>query len=605
MIAFETDRDGNWEVYRTKYDGSGAVNLTNNPGMDFNPTFSPDGNQIAFVSTRENGDEPGKFIYVMNSDGSNVRQLTHEDDCESPDWSHDGKMITYSDKGDIYVIKADGSEDSIRLTESDNDDTTPSWSPDGTKIAWLFGNQWGQNAYVMDADGSNIIQVGNNNRSFHVEWTPDGRLFTSWSWDGQEEICQNCIVNIDGTNIINAGGKGEIVNYFAIWTTTGKRIELMETNLLSGNDDIFVIGGDLPDTLDMGIGSINVSNHPANDRSPDAPVNCGGGWVVDTEALGGNVHQTEPSAQLTETPILSIGYAGNDPDQWQRKANFQKACEELGIQCEYGGISELVTKKVSAVVLNSSPEDIKNDGSVISEATAIGIPVFVLDTEIDIDGAYTIMADQGDMLRVTLDELFRESGGAGEFAYFDFSPSQMDAKNIKAILEKEYPKIKVVTTDTEQYNFKEDENIFNDLIMDYPALNAVWTNDGYTNAIFGIVNNISDPNKYPMLKCGAFKDGFYIWKDRLVDYPDFECISISNPPGIAYDAVYTAFFMINGETIDGSSLGGEFGNAFLVDFPVITNDNILEELEKIQFEKGDHVVDMLMTPDEIKEKWFK
>jgi len=141
--------------------------------------------------------------------------------------------------------------------------------------------------------------------------------------------------------------------------------------------------------------------------------------------------------------------------------------------------------------------------------------------------------------------------------------------------------------------------------MDYPALNAVWTNDGYTNAIFGIVNNISDPNKYPMLKCGAFKDGFYIWKDRLVDYPDFECISISNPPGIAYDAVYTAFFMINGETIDGSSLGGEFGNAFLVDFPVITNDNILEELEKIQFEKGDHVVDMLMTPDEIKEKWFK
>ena len=604
-VAFETDRDGNWEVYKTNLDGTGMVNLSNNPGMDFSPAFSPDGDQIAFVSDRDNGDESGKFIYVMNADGSGVRQLTHEVDCEAPDWSHDGTMITYTDKGDVYIIKTDGSGDSIRLTESDDNDMTPSWSPDGTKIAWLVKNEWGQNAYVMDADGNNIIQVGNNNRSFHVEWTPDGRLFTSWSWDGQEEICQNCIVNIDGTNIINAGGKGEIVNYFAIWTATGKRVELIETNMLSGNDDIFLIGGDLPDTLDMEMGSINLSNHPANDRSPDAPVNCGNGWVVDTEALGINTQPTEATSQPTETPILSIGYAGDDPDQWQRKANFQKACEELGIRCEYGGIAELVSKKVSAIVLNSSPEKIKEAASAINDAVSEGIPVFVLDAEIDMDDVYTIMADHGDMIRTTLDELFKETGGAGEFAYFDFSPSQADAQNIKAILDKEYPKIKVVTTDTQKYNFKEDENIFNDLIVNYPALKAVWTNDGYSNAIFGIVNNISDPAKYPMLKCGDFKDGFYIWKDRLVDYPKFECVSVSNPPGIAYDAVFAAYYLVNGEMIDGSALGGEFGNAFLVDFPVITNDNVNEELEKIQYEASDHVVDRLMTADEIMDKWFK
>lgn len=163
----------------------------------------------------------------------------------------------------------------------------------------------------------------------------------------------------------------------------------------------------------------------------------------------------------------------------------------------------------------------------------------------------------------------------------------------------------MVTTDTQKYNFKEDENIFNDLIVNYPALKAVWTNDGYSNAIFGIVNNISDPAKYPMLKCGDFKDGFYIWKDRLVDYPEFECVSVSNPPGIAYDAVFAAYYLVNGEMIDGSALGGEFGNAFLVDFPVITNDNVNEELEKIQYEASDHVVDRLMTADEIMDKWFK
>jgi hypothetical protein len=108
-----------------------------------------------------------------------------------------------------------------------------------------------------------------------------------------------------------------------------------------------------------------------------------------------------------------------------------------------------------------------------------------------------------------------------------------------------------------------------------------------------------------MLKCGDFKDGFYIWKDRLVDYPEFACVSVSNPPGITYDAVYAAYLLVSGETIDQSALSGEFGNAFWVDFPIITNENVHQELEKIQYEASDHVVDRLMTPDEIMDKWFK
>jgi hypothetical protein len=605
-IAFDTDRDGNWEIYKTNPDGSETVNLSNNPGDDHAPVYSPNGDQIAFVSNRDNGQEKGKFIYVMNADGSNVHQLTHEENCEDPDWSHDGKMITYSNNGDIYVINADGSGTSTNITkDSPVEDMQPSWSPDGTKIAWLIKNQWGSNAYVMDADGSNVIQVGFNNRSFGVQWIPDGRLFTGWIWESKDEICQNCISNIDGTGVINAGGKGEIVNYLPFWTASGTRAELVGADLITGNNDIFVIGGDLPDTLDMGIGSINISNNPANDRNPDAPINCGGGWVIDTEAIEANAQPAEASAQPIDMPTITIGYAGDDPAQWQRKNDFDKACGELGIQCVYGEIPELLNQKVSAIVLNSSPERIKDADSAISEATKKGIPVFVLDAEIELDGVYTIMADQGDMMRATLDELFKESGGAGELAYFDFSPTQRDAETLKGILEKEYPKIKVVTTDTKKFNFKTDKMYMNELLGAYPNLKAIWTNDGYDNAIFGIVEQYSDPAKYPKLKCGDYKDGFYIWKDRLVEHPEFECVSVSNPPGIAYDAVYAAHYLVSGETIDESALGGEFGNVFLVDFPIITNDNVAEELEKIQYEKSDHVVDRLMTADEIKDKWFK
>ncbi len=612
-VVFETDRDGNWEIYKVNVDGSGMVNLTNHPSVDFAPAYSPNGDQIAFVSTRNSGQEKGNFIYVMNADGSNVRQLTHEDNCEDPDWSHDGQMITYSNNGDIYVIKADGSGKSVNLTkESPEDDKAPTWSPDGTKIAWLIKNQWGSNAYVMNADGSNIIQIGFNNRSFGVQWVPDGRLFTGWIWESKDEFCQNCISNIDGTGIINAGGKGEIVNYLAIWTATGKRVELFAVDIISGNEDIFVVGGDLPDTLDMGVGSINLSNNPAHDRSPDAPINCGGGWVVDTEALGGSAQPStqaaqplESTVQPTEPAIITLGYAGDDPAQWQRKNDFDKACGELGIQCEYGEMPDLINKKVSAIVFNSSPERISEESAAVGKAIEQGIPVFVLDAEIDLKGAYSVTVDYGDMYRATLNHLFEDSGAAGEFAYFDFNTTQRDAELLKAILEKEYPKIKVVTTDIEKYNFNESDTIFNELISDHPNLKAVWTNDGYTNAIFGIVNNISDPAKYPKLKCGDFKNGFYIWKDRLVDYPKFDCVSVSNPPGIAYDAAYAAYYLVNGNQVDSSALGGEFGNAFIVDFPVITNENLLTELEKIQYEKSDHVVDQLMNPDEIMEKWFK
>ena len=62
--------DGNAEIYVINADGSGLTNLTNDPGNDYDPDWSPDGRQIAFSSTRDGNYE----IYVMNADGSEVDQ---------------------------------------------------------------------------------------------------------------------------------------------------------------------------------------------------------------------------------------------------------------------------------------------------------------------------------------------------------------------------------------------------------------------------------------------------------------------------------------------------------------------------------------------------
>src|SRR5947209_5406518 len=70
-IAFASDRDGNLEIYIMDVDGGGQTRLTENPGEDYSPAWSPDGKHLAFVSTRDGDAE----IYSMNADGTAQTRL--------------------------------------------------------------------------------------------------------------------------------------------------------------------------------------------------------------------------------------------------------------------------------------------------------------------------------------------------------------------------------------------------------------------------------------------------------------------------------------------------------------------------------------------------
>ncbi len=73
VIVYESNIGGtNYEILMINADGSNPTNLTNDPSSDTLPDWSSDGNKIAFVSTRNGGQD----IYVMNADGSNVTRLT-------------------------------------------------------------------------------------------------------------------------------------------------------------------------------------------------------------------------------------------------------------------------------------------------------------------------------------------------------------------------------------------------------------------------------------------------------------------------------------------------------------------------------------------------
>jgi Tol biopolymer transport system component len=72
-VAFLSNRDGNWEVYIVKADGSGLQNLTNHAGQDSRPLWSPDGGQIAFEGRRDGQWE----IFLVAINGTALTNLTN------------------------------------------------------------------------------------------------------------------------------------------------------------------------------------------------------------------------------------------------------------------------------------------------------------------------------------------------------------------------------------------------------------------------------------------------------------------------------------------------------------------------------------------------
>ncbi len=159
------DNTGKNDLYITNADGIGAKHLLNNVS---DPTFSPDGNQIAYVAMVE-PNNPQIFISELN--GKPSKQITFDYTISwdsgfpnfgnyDPQWSPDGKSIVYTSeihKGlpEIYVMPVNGAFHR-RLTDTDRRNEYPVFSNDGQSILFSSGRDLGYNAeiYTMQADGS-------------------------------------------------------------------------------------------------------------------------------------------------------------------------------------------------------------------------------------------------------------------------------------------------------------------------------------------------------------------------------------------------------------------------------------------------------------------
>ncbi len=163
------------DIYKIDLNGEIMTRLTKGPANAINvePSLSPDGSKIAFSSER--GGRP--MIYVMNSDGSNVKRLTFDGVYNSsPSWSPDGKKIAFAGQAeghfDIFVMNADGSG-TVRVTSAKksngkwahNED--PSFSPDSRYVVYT-SNRTGKNQiFISTTDGAEERRVTNDSYNYY------------------------------------------------------------------------------------------------------------------------------------------------------------------------------------------------------------------------------------------------------------------------------------------------------------------------------------------------------------------------------------------------------------------------------------------------------
>ncbi len=183
-IAYVRNVDNQSEIYTVNPDGSGITRLTDSPGRDTAPAWSPDGSRIVFESDR--GSDTGVDVYVMDADGSNPTRLTETGMNLTPSWSPDGTKIVFSSHRDdgegIFVMNSDGSGETLLLSDPSLY-STPVWSPQGTTIAFdserddsgCTQGPCNYDVFVMNADGSGVVRL-TDSPAFDgfPAWSPDG-----------------------------------------------------------------------------------------------------------------------------------------------------------------------------------------------------------------------------------------------------------------------------------------------------------------------------------------------------------------------------------------------------------------------------------------------
>jgi len=175
QIAFMSSQNGDPEIYTCDSTGGHLKRITFAAGVNTSPVWNPKtGNQIVFVSDRA-GDP---VLYIANSDGTNVQRIDLPDMGYSvdPSWSPNGQLLAFSWRRpsgnfDIYVMDI-VSHQLVELTRDEGRNERPSWAPDGRHIVFESTRTGTRQIWSMLADGSQPRQLTFSTENESPNWSP-------------------------------------------------------------------------------------------------------------------------------------------------------------------------------------------------------------------------------------------------------------------------------------------------------------------------------------------------------------------------------------------------------------------------------------------------
>jgi Tol biopolymer transport system component len=202
-VAYSSDGKGNFEIFvKQLSSGGGELQLTNDGQQNTLPSWSPDGQRIAYHSEKRGG------IWVMSAFGGAPKQLTETG--TRPAWSPDGSLIAFQSGGageifasramppsTIWVVPSDGGTPR-QITQQANPPgghSFPSWSPDGKRIAFQVSNYFFSTIWTMSADGSNLKRIIKGDDPIY---SADGKYIYFLNWQSANGELSSMELSPDG-----------------------------------------------------------------------------------------------------------------------------------------------------------------------------------------------------------------------------------------------------------------------------------------------------------------------------------------------------------------------------------------------------------------------
>jgi Tol biopolymer transport system component len=197
---------------------SELIELKVTEGTNMAVALSPDGNTLAF-------DLLGR-IWLMPVSGGAGQPITDSlGNARQPSWSPDGKKLTFQGywQGNwhIYIVNADGSN-LKQMTSGDYDYREPHWSPDGTTLAFSSDRSGNYDIWTLDVVGEQLIPFTSSpTNEYGPTWSPDGQNLAFVSSDkASGKILIRSTINDSEQTIYNGHGKLTGIS----WSPTGKQL---------------------------------------------------------------------------------------------------------------------------------------------------------------------------------------------------------------------------------------------------------------------------------------------------------------------------------------------------------------------------------------------